>query len=72
VTFTPTKLRRIIKDYQKARAIPTWTKAVKAFAAELPATHGTVWRYLSGARKIQPMVAERIGFVASRAEANTE
>ena len=63
--ITAPKLRGVIKAFKKARNIPTWTKAVKAFAADLGVTHGSVWRYLSGARGMLQVVENGIRRIAA-------
>lgn len=61
----PITLRRIVRQYQRAHDIETFTETVAAFAKELPASSGAVWHWLAGERKIRPMVAERIQDIIS-------
>ena len=71
--MTPTQLRKTITAYQERHQLPSFTRALEAFAAELnqptmPVRAASVWAWLRGARGIREAVAARINAINKATE----
>lgn len=55
--ITPTALRRRIRQWDTGQGFEA---ALQAFAAAMPVASRTVYYWLSGKRKIRPVIAARI------------